>query len=173
MKLIRSIARLIGTIMLLVVAFFLIGVVAPEVTIETSVSIKAEPVKVFYAITQPLKISRWMADFQSLELGGQDELRAGENFVLLLSEKETVTEIDGVVTALNSPERLEFAFTRTEASGQMTILIERIGNHSKLTATLKPKGTDWASRSAIPIIQSALEADLNYRFLALKGFLEN
>lgn len=173
MSFIRSIAKLAGTVLLVLAAFILVGVFAPEVELSSEITIEVEPLKVFEALIDTNQMKLWMVDFHTLRIENADRLNAGINFVLTLNEKEALTRIEGVMTGYNSPERLEFFFKRTEADGTMLIQIERIGDHSRVTYRMKPIGTDVFSRSALPIIQIALQSDLEKRFLDLKKYLEN
>lgn len=173
MKLIRSIARLVGTILLVLVAFFLVGVFAPNVELETSILVESTDVEVFESLIDPELISIWMPDFGNLQIENDADLAIGSKFRLTLEEAGKSTVISGAVIDLKHPEYLAIGFSRTEANGQMSILIKEVDGKTQVTAMMKPIGNDLFARSFLPIIQGSLKTDLEKRFEALKHHLEN
>lgn len=173
MKLIRSIARLVGTVLLVLVAFFLVGVFAPNVELETSILVESTDAEVFESLTHPELIGIWMPDYGSLQIENETELAFGTTFELTLAEEKTTSVISGVITALRHPDHLVFDFSRIEVSGQMSILITEVDGKTQVTALMKPIGNDLVSRSVLPIIQSSLQTDLEKRLEALKHYLES
>lgn len=173
MKTLRSIAQLVGTILLILVAFFLVGVFAPIVEVETSILVESPEAEVFKSLTDPELIGLWMPDLGSLQIENGTQLAIGTNFELTLAEEKTNVVISGVVTDLRHPEYLAFDFSRTEVNGQMSILIKEADGQTQVTTLMKPIGNDPFARSVLPIIQGSLKTDLEKRLEALKHYLEN
>lgn len=173
MKTLRSITQLVGTMILILVAFFLVGVFAPNVEVNTSILVESTDAEVFESLTDPELIGLWMTDYENLQIENDTQLAIGTNFELTLAEEKTTVVISGVVTDLKHAEFLAFDFSRTEINGQMSILIKEVDGQTQVTALMKPIGNDPFARSVLPIIQGSLKTDLEKRLEALKHYLEN
>ncbi|MFT5919413.1 MAG: hypothetical protein ACI9FU_001221, partial [Granulosicoccus sp.] len=157
----KTFSRIIGSVSLVIVAFFLIGVFVNRISYNIELTLDRPAHQVFNSITNRKLQKQWVNGLQSSELiKGPDKAEGAIYAVRVLDGSRTIQIIEQI-ERLEPDSLLEYAIETNGIEGRVIIQLINQEKTSLLRITTELEGTVWFMKSLLPLLKHTLyERDL-------------
>lgn len=167
--------RIIGGILLLIViAFFLIGVISPQTTYENSITIE-KPVEIVWDVfTDEEKMDQWLVGMQSIETLEGEAMTEGSRYRLVFVMEGEQMDITEQVTQVKENELFAFTLESDPLTSDVAIHFKPVDSNTtelKAITTSEGKGMLW--KPIITLSSSVMQQQSQQSYVKLKELIES
>ena len=164
---------LLGILVLLIIGFFLLGVIKSEVTYQCDITVD-KPLAESWAVSQDEeKMSDWLEGFQRIEqISGTPGTVGAVADVYFVTEGEEMV-IRETIKAIVPNESISMAFTSDFMNMDYKLTMEAVGGKTKITSNTTASGNGMVSKSIMAMAGSSIKAQEDTNLTRLKSTIEN
>ncbi len=170
----KAFSRVLGSVALVFVIFFLIGVFIDHVDYRIEMTIDSPPDKVFNALTDRDLQLEWIHGLQESVLVEGNEVAVGSVYSVVVLDGTKTVQFTEKIERSEPDSILEYSINSKGMDGYVMIECKIQGTKTLLTVNTELTGTVWFVRSLLPLIkQSLYEKNLKdyEKFASLLGTL--
>lgn len=166
-------SRILGTIVLFFVAFFLIGVFVPSVSYDFEVEINRPTNEVFQALTDSEMLPQWISGLQTLELVDGKTGNSGAVYTMTVNDGAQSVEFEETILRFEPDSVLAYSLESKSVSGSVTVKCRERTANTALFVHTELKGNVWFTRSFLPLFKKSLIDRNTEDYRSLKSLLES
>lgn len=173
MKFAKYLKRLLTLILLLSIAFLLIGVFVPRFSYISEVDVDAPVDQAFAIFSNPSWMSEWMEGFKSIENLSGAPNEVGSRWKLVVEQEGERMELIEEVTAYKANELFAFTLDAEPLTSEVEIrFIPLDSTTTKITAVTSVRGKNILWRSLLPMFKSRMREQSQESYDKLKTVIE-
>lgn len=148
---------LVGLILIFVGGFFTVGLLVPEYTYVTRVTVDAPVEKTFAVFNNPDNMSKWMSGFKSMDNISGNPNEIGSKWRLEFEEKGELMVLTETLVAFKENELYVFVLENEFMTVDVAVEFSGDGATTQITATnfVQPRGMFW--KSMMRVAKGAIE----------------
>jgi uncharacterized protein YndB with AHSA1/START domain len=128
-------------------SFFSVGLIHPEIEYESKIAIHASPEKSFQVFTDTSLMHQWLPGFKSFSKISGDPLTAGTKHLLVLEQEGKVYEITETITDVKPNQRYAFDAVNSVLKSSNLLIFEGDSSQTLLTVQTRARGNNLFLRS--------------------------
>jgi carbon monoxide dehydrogenase subunit G len=162
----------LGLIVVLAVAFFLMGVIKPEVSYDCEILVD-KPLAESWAVTQDeSKMSDWLPGFQKVEhISGTPGTTGAVSDVYFDNNGEQMV-IRETVTAISPNESISMKFESDFMTMDYTLSMSEVDGKTKISSSTTTSGNGMISRSFMALFGGSIKQQEETNLSNLKSTIE-
>jgi len=165
----KSIAVVIG---LLIVAFFALGFIKPEIQVTSSTVINRSPEVVWKVFTDPPRTKQWLTGLQSMETISGAHLEVGSRHRLTFREGNRWIQMDEIVTAVEPGRLYAFNSSMDAMKGSTNVRLMPKDGGTELALESIYGGRSMVWRSILVVMQGTIARREAEDMAKLKALVE-
>ncbi len=168
----KYIKYIIGIIVILVIGFFLLGVIKPELSYDCEITVD-KPLAESWAVSQDLeKMSDWLMGYQKTEhVSGTPGTVGAVSDIYFDSEGQEMT-IRETITKIVPDESISMVFTTEFMNMDYTIAMKPVDGKTKISSSTAAKGNGLVSKSIMALMSGSLKKQEETNLNNLKKTIE-
>lgn len=163
-----------GILLLLIIAFLLIGVISPQTTYENTVTIN-KPVDVVWDVfTDEEKMDQWLVGMQSIETLEGEAITEGSRYKLTFIMEGEQIDITEEVTQVKENELFAFTLDSEPLASEVEIHFTPVDSNTtmvKAVTTSEGKGMFW--KPVITLSSTVMQQQSQQSYDKLKRLVES
>lgn len=152
----KAFSRILGTIVLFFVAFFLIGVFIPSVSYDIEIEINRPPGAVFQALTDSELLPQWVSGLKSSKLISGKTENSGAIYSMIVEDGDQTVAFEETITRFEPDSILSYSLDSKSVRGSVSIKCMPESTNTRLQVSTKLVGNVWFSRSLLPLIKHSI-----------------
>ena len=163
---------ILGIFAILVIGFFLIGLVKPQVTYECTIMVN-KPLAEAWAVSQDEeKMSDWLNGFQKIEpvSGTPGEVGSVSDVYFVEDGQEMV--IRETITDIKPMESISMLFTSDFMDMDYKLVMESVAGKTKISTNTVCEGNGWVSKSLVALMGGFIKSQEETNLMNLKKTIE-
>jgi len=166
--------KILGGILLVVIlAFFLIGVVKPTTSYQNTVTINRPAEVVWQVFTDVEKMDRWLAGMQSIETLEGEPMAEGSRYRLIFDMEGEEIAITEEVTEVREPELFAFTLESQPLTSQVEITFTALDSSTtRVDAHTLSEGNGMFWKPIITLSASVMQQQSQISYEQLKTLVE-
>ena len=170
----KALKIILGILLIVVLAFFAVGLFASEVTYQNTVTIDRSPEQVWEVFHQSEKLGSWLDGFERIENLSGNKLEVGSRWKLFFDQDGEKIEIVEQVTAVKTNELYAFDLETDPFLGATEILLEPLeAGQTRLTAKTRINGRNLFWRSLMRLSKGYMIDQSQQSYDKLKQVVES
>lgn len=163
---------ILGIIAILVIAFFLIGLIKPELTYECEIMVD-KPLVESWAVSQDEeKLSDWIDGFQKIEyVSGSPSTVGAISDVYFITDGQEMT-IRETITDIVPDESISMLFTSDFMDMDYKLTMNSVDGKTKISSSTTCTGNGMVFKSLIALIGNSLKTQEETNLTNLKKTIE-
>jgi len=162
----------IGIIGLIILVFFLIGIVKPQVAYDCEIVVD-KPLEEAWAVAQDEeKMLEWLEGFERVEHVSGTPGNVGSVTKVHFNNDGQEMTIKETITAIEPNKSVSMFFESDFMNMDYTLSISPIGSKSKLSSSTTAKGNGMLSKSIMAMIAGSIKAQEDTNLISLKKTIE-
>ncbi len=163
---------ILGILAILVIGFFLLGLIKPELSYECEVMVD-KPLSESWAVSQDTeKMSDWLDGFQKTEhVSGTPGTVGAVSDVYFITDGEEMT-IRETITGIVPDESISMSFTSDFMDMDYKLTMKSIDGKTKISTNTTAIGNGVISKSIMALIGSSIKAQEETNLSSLKKTIE-
>ena len=166
-------SRILGTIVLFFVAFFLIGIFIPSISYDIEVEINRSPREVFQALTDSEMLPQWISGLRSLELVDGNTGNSGAVYTMTVDDGTQSVAFEETILRFEPDSVLAYSLESKSVRGSVIIKCRGLETNTKLAIHTELQGNVWFTRSFLPLFKKSLIDRNTEDYRSLKSLLES
>lgn len=163
---------LVGGVMVLLIAFWLVGIFTDSVKTECSVIIDKPVDETFDAIMYDVEMGDWMTGFKSFDPIDTSMGYVGSKHKLVIEEGGQEYEFIETITGFAYGMFYSFEIENEFFISSTEIIFDDVDGKTKMTSTTVTKGKGFVFRSMMPFMKKSWEAREKADYDKLKEVIE-
>lgn len=164
-------SRVLGTIALFFVAFFLIGVFVPRVSYTIELDIEQPQHVVFQGLTDSELLPQWVEGLETSELIDGETGVPGSVYSLVVKDGRRNVEFKEEVLRFEPDSVLSYSLVSQALSGVVVIRAKSIKTGTSLKIETELIGQVWFVRSLLPLYSQSLKERNSKDYQRLRSLL--
>jgi len=163
---------ILGILALLVIGFFLLGVIKSEVSYECEIMVD-KPLAESWAVSQDEeKMSDWLEGFQRMEhVSGSPYTVGAVSDVYFITDGQEMT-IRETITGIGPGESVAMTFTSDFMDMDYILKMESVDGKTKVSSSTTTVGNGMVSKSIMALMGSSIKAQEDTNLANLKKTIE-
>ena len=164
---------ILGIIVLLIIGFFLLGLIKSEVTYQCEITVD-KPLEESWAVSQDEeKMPDWLDGFQRIEhVSGTPGTAGAVSDVYFITEGQEMT-IRETIKDIVPNESITMSFTSDFMNMDYKLAMESVGGKTKIMSNTSAVGNGMVSRSIMALARNSIKAQEETNLASLKKTVEN
>ena len=163
---------LIGTILLLTIGFFALGLVKPTIQYDCEVTINKPAREVWAVMSDESKMADWISGYISSELISGTSNTVGAVTKINVEENGQEMSMQETITAITPGELLSMDFTMDMMDMHYTLKLENKGSSTLVKTSSITKGNGMLYKSIVALMPAAMQAQEVQNLNNLKRLVE-
>ncbi|WP_422107887.1 SRPBCC family protein [Winogradskyella sp.] len=162
-----------GILALLIIGFFLLGLIKSEVTYQCEVTVD-KPLDEAWAVSQDEeKMADWLDGFQRIEqVSGTPGTVGAVSDVYFINEGQEMV-IRETIKDIVPNKSIAMSFTSDFMNMDYKLAMEALGGKTKITSNTTAVGNGMVSKSIMALVGSSIKAQEDTNLASLKKTIEN
>lgn len=163
-----------GILLIIIIAFFLIGVISPQTTYENSITIQ-KPVDVVWDVfTDEEKMGEWLVGMQSIETLEGEAMTEGSRYRLVFVMEGEQMDITEQVTQVKENELFAFTLESEPLTSDVEIHFTPVdSNRTEVKAITTSEGKGMLWKPIITLSSSVMQQQSQKSYVKLKELVES
>lgn len=164
---------ILGVLAVLVIGFFLLGLIKPELSYECEVMVD-KPLSESWAVSQDIeKMSDWLDGFQKTEhVSGSPGTVGAISDVYFITDGEEMT-IRETITDIVPNESISMSFASDFMDMDYKLTMKSVDGKTKISSSTTAMGNGVVSKSIMALMGSSIKAQEETNLSNLKKTIEN
>ena len=168
----KTFSRLIGTIALFLVTFFLIGVVVPHISYTIDLKIERPQNVVFQALTDSDLLPQWISGLETSKLVNGETGVPGSIYSMVINDGARSVVFSEEVLRFEPDSVLSYSLESKAMAGKVVIRSTQDGSFTRLKIDTELTGRVWFMKSLLPLYSTNLKERNTRDYQKLKSILE-
>lgn len=162
-----------GILLVIILAFFLIGVVKPTTSYQNTVTINRPAEVVWQVFTDAEKMDRWLAGMQSIDTLEGEPMAEGSRYRLIFNMEGEEIAITEEVTEVREPELFAFTLESQPLTSQVEIKFTALDSSTtRVDAHTLSEGNGLFWKPIITLSGSVMQQQSQVSYDKLKALVE-
>lgn len=163
---------ILGILAILVIGFFLLGVIKPELSYECEILVD-KPLAESWAVSQDEeKLSDWLEGLQKIEhVSGTPDTVGAVSDVYFIEDGQEMT-IRETITEIVPDESVSMTFTSDFMDMDYKLTMKAVDGQTKISSSTTASGNGMVSKSIMALMGSAIKAQEETNLTNLKKTIE-
>ncbi len=170
----KALKFLVGGVMVLLIAFWLVGIFIDSVKTEYTVTIE-KPIEDTYDAFMDVEIlDDWLTGFKSIEVISEsgDPDGVGNKYKMMFEEGGELYEFEETITGVEWDEYFSFDLDSKFFSSSTRIEFEDKGDKTQVTSTTTTEGKGFVFKSMLPFMKNSMQQREKEDYDKLKEIIE-
>ena len=161
------------SILILIVAFFAIGMINPSFTYESKILVNSSKANSWDVFRNKELMEDWMLDLAEVKLLKGKEGEKGSEYEFLFVQNDEEVRVREVVTEFDPPNKYSFSLTAEVLSAETVITFEESDGVTEIVSRtlVKPKGMIF--RTLFILTKNTFKEQSDLQYLELKRVIES
>lgn len=171
----KALKILVGTVFVLLIAFWLVGIFTDSVTTQYTVTIEKPIEETYDAFMEEDLLDEWLTGFKSAELISEsgDSTGVGNVYKMVFEEGGQLYEFEETITGVEWDNYFSFDLNSEFFKSSTKVEFLDLGNKTQVTATTVTKGKGFVFKSMLPFMKNSMEAREKDDYDRLKKIIES
>lgn len=163
-----------GILLLIIIAFFLIGVINPTTTYENSITINKPVEQVWNVFTDPETMDQWLVGMQSIETLEGEPMEEGSRYRLTFDMEGEQVDIIEEVTKVSKNELFAFTLESDPLTSEVEIQFIPVDSTvTRIQASTLSEGNGMLWKPIITLSGSVMQQQSQLSYDKLKQLVES
>ena len=169
----KALKYILGILVLLILAFFTLGMLNPELAYESRTQVNAPVEHAFAVFQDPDHMDEWLEGLKRIEMISEGDARVGSKSLLVVEENGEVMELTEVVTAFKQNELYAFTLDADVLTAQVDIrFVAKDSLNTEIIARTTSKGKNLMWRSILSLAKANIQQQDQDSYTRLKAVIE-
>jgi uncharacterized protein YndB with AHSA1/START domain len=152
----KTFSRILGTIVLFFVAFFLIGIFIPTISYDIEIEIDRPTNEVFQALTDSILLPQWVNGLKSSKLTNGRPRASGAVYSIVIQDGDQTVAFEETIVRIEPDSVLFYMLESKTFNGTVLIKCQETLEKTVLTAHTTLEGNLWFIKSLLPLIKQSI-----------------
>ena len=163
---------LLGILLLLIILFFVIGMITPDVSYESEVTVNKTADEAWATMSDESKMSQWISGFKRTEpVSGEPNTIGAVSRVYVVDNGEEM-EMEETITNFKKNELLAMKFTMDFMDMDYEITFDKVDGGTKIKSKSTTVGNGIFAKSMIALIKGSMKKQEDINMNNLKRLIE-
>ena len=167
----KTFSRILGTVVLFFVGFFLIGVIVPKVSYTIELDVERPPHVVFQALTDSELLPQWVRGLETSKLIDGETGEPGSVYSMVVNDGGRSVEFSETVLRFEPDSVLAYSLESRALSGVVNIRSTPNDKGTTITIDTELTGRVWFVRSLLPLYAQSLKERNTGEYQQLRSLL--
>lgn len=163
---------LLAIIILLAILFFLSGVIKPNVSYESTVTVKKSIQESWAVMSDTSKMSQWLEGFKKTELVSGTANTVGAVSKVYIDNNGQETIIEETVTKIIPDQQLNMSFTMDFMDMDYEMVLTKVGDGTKIVTKSTVAGNGAMAKSIVSFMGKAMKTQEDKNLGNLKKLID-
>lgn len=170
----KALKYILGILVLLILAFFTLGMFNPELTYESRTQVNAPVEHAFAVFQDPDRMDEWLEGLKRIEMISEGGVKVGSKSLLVFEENGETMELTEVVTAFKENELYAFTLDADVMTANVEIrFVAKDSLNTEIIARTTSTGKNIMWRSILALAKSTFQQQDQDSYTRLKEVIES